>query len=147
MAKSSTQLSVQTEKLVRGYAVKRLPLGEYLKAVDALRETPQTMMDALFPGMEPMDVLGALRKLDKNALSGLMLRALGVIPAEAVKLLSTLTGVPEDALLSDPAIGLDGAAEMLEAFWELNGIENFIRAAEQMAAKVKQLRARAGSKG
>lgn len=147
MAKTSSQLSIQSEKLVRGYAVKRLPLGEYLRALDALREAPETVLSAVFPGMEAMDVLSLLRKIDKNALSGLMLNAMTVIPSEAVKLLSVLTGVPMDALMNDPQIGLDGAAEMLEAFWELNGIENFIRAAERMAAQVKQLRAKTGSKG
>lgn len=147
MAKTSSQLSIQSEKLVRGYAVKRLPLGEYLRALDALREAPETVLGAVFPGMEAMDVLALLRKIDKNALSGLMLNAMTVIPSEAVKLLSVLTGVPMDALMNDPQIGLDGAAEMLEAFWELNGIENFIRAAERMAAQVKQLRAKTGSKG
>lgn len=147
MAKTSSQLSIQSEKLVRGYAVKRLPLGEYLRALDALREAPETVLSAVFPGMEAMDVLALLRKIDKNAISGLMLNAMTVIPSEAVKLLSVLTGVPMDALLTDPQIGLDGAAEMLEAFWELNGIENFIRAAGRMAAQVKQLRAKTGSKG
>ncbi|MBQ7885498.1 MAG: hypothetical protein IJ313_01240 [Clostridia bacterium] len=147
MVKTSAQLSVQSEKMVRGYAVKRLPLGDYLRAIDALRETPETVMAELFPGMNEMDMLGTLKKMDKNMLAGLMIRAMGVIPAEAVKLLSVLTGVDQEALMSDPAIGLDGAAEMLEAFWELNGIENFIRAAERMAAQVKQLREKTGSKG
>lgn len=147
MAKTSTQLSVQSEKMVRGYAVKRLPLGKYLAAIDAMREMPEAVMGALFPDMKAMDMLALLRRLDKNALAGLLLRALTVVPPEAVRLISVLTGVPEDALLNDPAIGLDGAAEMLETFWELNGIENFIRAAERMAAQVKQLRAKTGSNG
>lgn len=145
--KNSTQLSTKTHETVRGYEIKRLPLGEYLRALDMMSDAPQTVMGALFPGMEAVDILSVLRKVDKNALSGLMLRAMTVVPGEAVKLLSLLTGVPQEALETDPNIGLDGAMEMLEAFWRLNGIENFIRAARRMAAEVKQLRAKTGSKG
>lgn len=146
MEKNSTKLSTMTGKNVRGYEVRRLPLGEYLRVLDAIREMPETITQACFPEMDAAQVLTQLKKIDKNTLTALILRMMGVVPAHAVKLLSMLTGVPEDALLNDPGIGLDGAAEMLEAFWALNGIENFIQAAERMAAQVKTLRAKTGSK-
>jgi hypothetical protein len=42
--KSSAALSVKMSETVRGYEVKRLPLGEYLRAMEALRDMPQTVM-------------------------------------------------------------------------------------------------------
>lgn len=145
--KTSTQLSIETSKTVRGYQVRRLPLGEYLRAIEEIRTMPETILKACFPGLGAEQIMDKLRRIDKNALAGLLVNALAVAPAEMVRLVSVLTGVEQEALLTDPLIGLDGAAEMLEAFWELNGIENFIRAAEKMAAQVKQLRAKTGSKG
>lgn len=139
--KSSAALSVKSGERVRGYEVKRLPLGEYLRAMEMLREAPQTMMAACFPGESASQVLARLKRIDADGLAALLVQLMGVAPGEAVRLLSVLTGVPEEALLSDPAIGLDGAAEMARAFWRLNGIENFIHAAGELAAKLRAMRA------
>ena len=38
--KSSAALSVRLSETVRGYEVKRLPLGEYLQELEALRGMP-----------------------------------------------------------------------------------------------------------
>ena len=104
-------------------------------------------MQACFPGMDAAQILARLKVLDKDALIALMMRAIAVVPGEAVNLLSLLTGVSQAALLDDAAIGLDGAAEMLEAFWRLNGIENFTQAAARMAAQFKDARKRIGFSG
>ena len=145
--KNSAALSVKCSETVRGYEVKRLPLGEYLRVMEALREVPGTVMKVCFPEMDAMQMLGKLTSMDAQGLTEVMLRALDVVPDEAIKLLSLLTGIPADALYADPAIGLDGAAEMLEAFWRLNGIENFIRAAGRMGARLRDIRAKTGCKG
>lgn len=145
--KSSAALSVKLSETVRGYEVKRLPLGEYLQVLEALRDMPQTVMRVCFPEMDAMQMLDTLRKIDAKGLTGMLMRAMDVVPDEAVRLLSLLTGVPEDVLFADPAIGLDGAAELVEAFWRLNGIENFIRAATRMAAEMAKLRKRTGCSG
>ena len=144
--KSSAALSAKQTETVRGYEVKRLPLGEYLQVLEALRDMPQTVMRVCFPEMDAAQMLTALSRIDAKGLTGMLLRAMDVVPDEAVKLLSLLTGVPEDALFADPAIGLDGAAELVEAFWRLNGIENFIAAAARMAARAKKLRENTGFK-
>ena len=146
MQKNSTKLSTMNAKCVRGYEVRRLPLGEYLRAMDMIRDMPETIMQACYPGMDAGQVLAQLRHINKETLTALIVRMIGVVPREAVRLIAALTGVEEETLLNDPAIGLDGAAEMVEAFWEINGIENFIRAAERMAARMKEIRI-AGFKG
>ena len=47
------------------------------------------------------------------------------------ELLAALTGIPEEQLLNDPGIGLDGLMEILNAWLEVNNIENFISAARE----------------
>ena len=144
---NSAALSVKCSEKVRGYEIKRLPLGEYLRVMEALREAPRTVMKVCFPEMDAMQMFERLRSIDAQELTQIMLRVLDVVPDEAIKLLSLLTGIPADALYADPAIGLDGAAEMLEAFWRLNGIENFIRAAGRMGARLQEIKAKTGSRG
>ena len=145
--KTSAALSIPMSETVRGYKIERLPLGKYMQALEALRSAPEAIMQACFPGMDAAQILAQLKVLDKDALIALMMRAIAVVPGEAVNLLSLLTGVSQAALLDDAAIGLDGAAEMLEAFWRLNGIENFTQAATRMAAQFKDARKRIGFSG
>ena len=138
--KNSVELSLRRSETVRGYEIRRLPLGEYLAVAQMLRDLPQKLLAACFPEGTLSDALGALRTADAEKLLGLLANAMQVMPQETLRLVSGLTGVPDTALLSDPDIGLDGAAEMLLAFWRLNNMENFIRAAAQMAAGVKRIK-------
>ena len=96
--KSSAALSVKRSETVRGYEVKRLPLGEYLRAMEALRDMPQTVMRVCFPEMDGAQMLQSLTKIDAKGLAQLVLRAMDVVPDEAIRLLSILTGVPEDTV-------------------------------------------------
>ena len=87
-----------------------------------------------------------LAHIDAQGLETLLLRAMTAVPAEAVRIVSLLTGVDEEALLGDPSVGLDGIAQMLEAFWRLNGLGNFTQAARRAAAALRMI-AGTGSKG
>lgn len=145
--KNNAQRSLRRSETVRGYTVRRLPLGEYLAALTAISELPATVLEACFDGADVTSALAQMKRLDTRGMTEIMLRLLAVLPAEGVRVLSLLTGVPQEALLTDPTIGLDGAAEMLEAFWRLNGLENFMRAAGRMAAQVKRMRAGTGLPG
>lgn len=145
--RSSAALSVKCSEMVRGYEVKRLPLGEYLRVMEALREAPATVMKVCFPQMDMAQMLERLKGIDAKGLTELVLRAMDVVPDEAIKLISLISGIPADALYADPAIGLDGTAEILEAAWRLNGVENFTQAAGRMAAKLQELGRTTGSRG
>ena len=142
--KTSAALSLKKSEMVRGYEIKRLPLGEYLRVFEELREMPDTIMKVCFPEMDMAQMLAELRGIDPAGLTGLMLRALEVVPDEAIALLSVMTGIRADVLYADPAIGLDGAAELLEAVWRINGVETFIAAARRLAARVRSLQAKTG---
>lgn len=147
MNRDSAALSLKESEMVRGYEIRRLPLGEYLRALDALRQAPRTLLAACFPGEDAAQVLARLAKIDADGLGELMLRAMAVVPGEAVRLIAQLTGVPEEKLLGDPQIGLDGVAQMMEAFWRINGLGNFTQAARRAAAAVRAGIGRTGSSG
>ena len=147
MNRDSAALSLKESEMVRGYEIRRLPLGEYLRALDALRQAPRTLLAACFPGEDAAQVLASLAKIDADGLGELMLRAMAVVPGEAVRLIAQLTGVPEEKLLGDPQIGLDGVAQMMEAFWRINGLGNFTQAARRAAAAVRAGIGRTGSSG
>lgn len=141
MSNKSVQLSIPKSVTVRGYEIKRLPLGKYLEAVDMMSELPQEMMRACFPGKSEMQALAELKMLANDGIPALLIRLAASAPKQILPLMSLATGIDEKTLLEDENIGLDGLAEMAEAFVKVNRIENFISAAkavkEQLTAAIR----------
>lgn len=148
MDKVSPVVSLGRTAVVRGHTIRRLPLGRYLEMTEMLRDAPKRVMQACFPGQSAAQVLGQLKRIDAAMLSEIMMRLMVAAPAEAVRLLAYCTGIEEKVLLEDENIGLDGAAEMVEACYEINQLGNFTQAAVRLAAKAKESMTRAdGYKG
>lgn len=135
--KVTAAVSLGKSMEVRGYTIRRLPLGKYLEMTEMIKELPQKLIAACFPGKSAVDILVMLKSIDAAMLSEICIRALTAAPAEAVHILAHCTGIDEQTLLEDEDIGLDGAAEMIEAVFELNKIGNFMQAAGRLAAKAK----------
>ncbi|MEG2207877.1 MAG: hypothetical protein RSC91_10795 [Clostridia bacterium] len=123
--KTSIRLSLPAVRKVRGYLVERAPLGAFFNALEHLQDFPGELMEALFPGQTLVEVLGTLKQCDGDMLSGLLVRVATVAPRMAVTLVSELTGIDEERLLNDPAIGVAGLAEIIAVWVEVNEIENF----------------------
>ena len=138
--------SLPREKIIRGYPIRRLALGAYLEAARALSELPEAALGALYPGQTAQMALDSLKSLTPDTALPVLTRALTVLPQTVVACASALTGVTESDLLSDPAIGADGLMEMLEAAWELNGMENFTLAARRLRTRLRAA-TRSGCKG
>ncbi|MBE5801691.1 MAG: hypothetical protein E7319_05315 [Clostridiales bacterium] len=143
----SLSMSLPRERMVRGYAIRRMPIGQYLRAAQTLRDWPEDVLPRLLPGLHPGNLLNRLRRLTAEEMQTLFQRALAILPGYAVSLFAALSGIEERALLEDEAIGLDGLMEMLEAWLHVNGIENFIKAAGALQDKVRSFKTGTGSKG
>lgn len=147
MEKTSVQLSLEKSRTVRGYEIRRLPLGRYLEVVEETKALPARLMEACYPGKTAMQVLEELKTIDTDGVTALFTRLMTAMPGTAAHLLSVLTGIDEEKLLNDEDVGLDGAAELLEAFLEINRIENFIRAVRNLAGQIRTAAKSAGSRG
>ncbi len=145
----SISMSIPEEKTIRGYAIKRLPLGAYLKALQQIQTFPRDVIARLIPDGDVGKLLEKLKGIDRSGIADLFLQAATVIPEQAMPMIAQLTGIPQKKLLTDPAIGADGLAEILDAWLEVNGAENFLRAASHAGKTIRALAAtlRAGSKG
>lgn len=134
--KTSPCLSLAQEKEVRGYLIRRLPLGAYIKAAQSLQSLPDTVLEALFPGEDAKSALLKLRHLTPETAVGAIARGLTALPTPLLKVCALLTGVPEHALRDDPEIGADGLMEMLEAVVEVNHLGNFTKAVWALSARL-----------
>ena len=65
----SAALSLMKSETVRGYKIRRLPLGDYLRVLDTLKETPRTLLRACFP---QEDAAQALEHLAHSIAYGLL---------------------------------------------------------------------------
>lgn len=133
---SMAKLSVPCSRLVRGYEIRRLPLGKYLQAMELIRTMPDTVMNACFPGMSTEDMLEKFKHINAKTLVELLITGMGTAGAQIVQLLAVTMEIDANALLADENVGLDGLAEMVQAFWELNRLENFILAVRTMGAQM-----------
>lgn len=130
-------ISLPDEREVRGYVIRRLPLGAYLKAAQSLKDLPDAVMSALYPNDDAGTAFVKLRHLTPESAVGVLARGMSALPKPFARVISLLTGVSEHALMSDPAIGLDGLVEMLNAVIEVNHLENFTTAARETLARLK----------
>ena len=142
--KTVQNLSLPHCRKVRGYEIKRMPLGVYMAAMQKLETFPQDALQILFPGMSPDAILKQLKTIDTAMLGQIAMRAFSALPKYAAGVLEELTGIPEERLVNDPEIGLDGFVEIIDAWLEVNNIENFISTVRSLTGKAK---ARAGSCG
>lgn len=145
--RSAVTLSLPREKQVRGYTIRRMPIGQFLMALQTLQQLPGETLELLLPGLTPGSLLSRFKMLTAQELKEMAVRLLTVLPGYGISLLARLMGVEESRLLQDEAVGLDGLMEMLECWMELNGIENFIRAAGALQEKVRSSIRPGGSSG
>ena len=117
--KNTASLSLPRSTMVRGYEIKRLALGGYLRAVELLQEFPTDLMEACFPGDGLKEILEKLKRFDAALLESVMGGALAAAPALVIKITAELTGIEEQALLGNPDVGLDGLVEILS--WQQDG--------------------------
>ena len=133
----SVQASRPKSRRVRGYQIQKMPIGAYLSAMDSLQSFPGKAMEAVFPGMGAEEIFAVLKGIDGDMLGQLLFRALAVVPEELMRLLAQLTGIDYDQLVADEAVGLDGLVEIVDAWMEVNGLENFMTAARGLLQKVQ----------
>ena len=62
-SKNSAALSLPKSRTVRGYEIRKMPIGAFLEACGVLEELPQTALRLLFPGKQEGDILTELAGL------------------------------------------------------------------------------------
>lgn len=146
---NSMDVSLPRSVTVRGYEVRRMPLGSYLQAIRLLETFPQEIARKLVPDGDLAEVWTLLKTLDRNKLIELAGKALAVVPMQAMEVIAALTGIPQAALLNDEAIGADGLLEIAEAWLRINNTENFLQAASRVRQQISRLVAalKSGCKG
>ncbi|MDR2504946.1 MAG: hypothetical protein LBD16_02445 [Oscillospiraceae bacterium] len=133
---SEYSASIPISKTVRGYEIKRMPLGKYIKFTQQLKEVSN---DITAHVLSNKAALAQLMQTPATTLPLIAFDIVASIPDKLFPILETIFDIPKAVLEEDAAIGLDGLCDMLLAFAEVNRIENFTKAAKTVAAKAKTM--------
>lgn len=137
MSDKSLKLSIPVSQEVCGYVIKKQPLGQYLKAIDLIKEMPMSLMNTIFPGQSGTDILTQITSINADMLVDILQNALIVLPDYVIKVVAQLTNIPYETLIEDENVGLDGLAQLWTAFWEVNKIEDFIKLLKKALVPLK----------
>ncbi len=130
-------LSLAKAVKVRGYQVRKLPLGKYLEAIELLRDVPGDLLTACFPGQSPEQILRMLKEFTGSDLQAVIGNLMIAAPRQVVRIVARLTEIDETALLDDPNVSLEGIVAIVEAWIEVNDIGNFIRAVRALITQAR----------
>ncbi|MNW27571.1 hypothetical protein D3C74_43700 [compost metagenome] len=120
---SSITTSIPTSSTVHGITVRKLPIGQYLKALHIAENLPEIIMKECFPAMKPLEVLDQLKNVDEQALYSLVSRLIRVVPEQFLRLVAELIEADYEHLINEltPKELLD----VLLAFWKANDLTDF----------------------
>lgn len=140
MKKNTVAMSLQSGKTVRGYEIKRQPLGKFVEAMGKFENAPLQILQAVFPNFGTAEILAELQDFNGDKLLELMGRAFMTIPEVALGLFCEMAELDKDKIWNDTELGLDGLLELFEAWVEVNGIINFMKGAQAVAIKLQAAR-------
>jgi hypothetical protein len=106
-----------------------------MEAMQRLIEQKQELLSQVFMGMSAGETAALLANREKL---GMLVMGAAFADAQGLaETLSILTGIPAIDILEDENIGLDGVADIFLAWWNLNGVDFFLRATADLADKAK----------
>ena len=130
----SLKMSFPQEEMLYGVRIRKLPVGKYLQAMNAIEGLPAALMKALFPNGQSLEqMLAVLSQLNTEGAAAILSRLLGTLPEEFCRLACSLLDIPESRVL-DPtdALSLGELTEILEAFWQMNDLSAFFGTARRL---------------
>lgn len=131
MAKSKESLSLDEEIELHGVTIRKMPNGQYLKALNLIKELPQSFVEEVMQGRTDLKLSDMLDTENIAMLVGTLLTS---VPTFTIKFLAQLLNIKEKTLIDEltPAETI----EIVQKFWEINKLESFF---EQMKSIMKKI--------
>ena len=145
----SIHMSIPKSYELYGVTIRKLPIAKYIAVLREVNDLPSLLLGELFPeGSNLNDSLERLQNLDRSTTLALIGRLLKVVPEEFCKILSELLEIPEERLL-DPScenpLSLSELAEIIEAFWKVNDMSDFLMTVQSLSRRAAPTRSKANT--
>lgn len=132
--KDVSTMSVPLEKEMYGVKIKKLPNGQYIKALATVQNLPQILLENCFPNIDTdEDIVKSIMELDKDKLLIMAGKLIQVIPEQFLKIVSNLLDIPFEKLMNE--LSPNETLDILEAYWKMNDLSVFF---EKLKGMVKQ---------
>lgn len=135
--KRTIDLSLQDSITVRGYEIKRAPVGQFLKAMQKLENIPTELVAEIFNTSNLQSIIKGMSEITSDGIASLAMKAFGVIPEKMIDVFAELAELDKEKILNDRSLGIEGMLELIKAWIDINGVVNFTRGVADLIKKVK----------
>lgn len=145
----SISMSIPKSYTLHGVTITKLPIAKYIAVLRKINDLPSLLLGELFPeGSNLNDSFERIQNLDRSTTLALIGRLLKVVPEEFCKILSQLLDIPEERLLDvncENPLSLSELAEIIEAFWKVNDMSDFLMTVQSLTKKATPARSKANT--
>ena len=134
----NSKLSVPRHRKVCGCEIRKMPIGRYLEALDAISALPNELISACFPDMDFKEIIERLSAFDEKLLRACIASLFTRAPRHLIVFVAELTGIDEKKLLNDENIGLNGLVDIIDAFIEVNNLGKFVAGVAELRLKLQR---------
>lgn len=121
----STDMTLPEVRVVHGIAIRKVPVGQYIRAMKQMEDLPRVIVEECFPGQSMADVLTMFTAVDEGVLVTLLGKLLVVLPEHLVDALCSIIGLDKEVVLNNltPKELLD----VIQAYWAENDMSDFFK--------------------
>lgn len=145
----SIHMSIPKSYSLYGVTIRKLPIAKYIAVLREVNDLPSLLLGELLPDNGNLiDLLENLQSFDRSTILSLCGRLLKVVPEEFCKILSQLLDIPEERLLDvncENPLSLSELAEIIEAFWKVNDMSDFLMTVQSLTKKATPARSKANT--
>lgn len=131
MAKSNEILSLDEEIELYGVKIRKMPNGQYLKALNLIKKLPETFVKEVMQGKADLKLSNML---DTDNIAMLVGTLLTSVPEFTIKFLAQLLDIKEKVLTDD--LTPIETIEIVQKFWEINRLESFFVQMKSIMSKI-----------
>jgi len=131
MPKNKQSLSLDNEIELHGITIKKMPNGQYLKALEIIKELPESFIKEIMEGREELKLSDMFDTKNIAMLMGILLTS---VPEFTIKFVSKLLNVNEK-VLKENLTPLE-TIEVMEKFWEINNLTDFFQKMKPIMKKL-----------
>lgn len=145
----SIHMSIPKSYSLYGVTIRKLPIAKYIAVLREVNDLPSLLLGELFPeGSNLNDALERLQNIDRSTTLALIGRLLKIVPEEFCKVLSQLLDISEERLLDvncENPLSLSELTEIIEAFWKVNDMSDFLMTVQSLTKKAAPTRSKANT--
>lgn len=119
-------ISIPIENELHGVKIRKLPNGQYIKALNTVQNLPQLIIKGCFPGQELDEIVTFFtdpNNINTDNILAIAGKLLTVVPEQFLKLVSVLLDIPIEKLTD--GLTPNETLEILKAYWEVNDMSPF----------------------